>query len=148
MSPTYSPVQINSLLKSFVIFFIIQAGIVIVFFPSIWSLDISYRLLMLSINIGLSAVLGWQLYKKRYRLIFSYNDNGFKLKQGSQEEISHEWGEFSKVSLSRNEQGDFIIRLENSNSFDILVSKLKLNPYDFRTEATRLVQASQKRKSH
>jgi hypothetical protein len=101
---------------------------------------------MLSINIGISIFFGWRLYKQLYHLVFSYDENGFKLRRGNKEEISHEWGEFSKVSLSRNEQGDFIIRLENSDSFDIPASKLKLNPYDFRTEATKLVEASQKRK--
>lgn len=147
MSPTYTPIQINSLLKSFVIFFIIQAAVVIVFLWGIFGFDISYRLLMLSINIGSSAFFGWQLYKKRYRLVFSYDEKGFMLKEGNKEEISHKWGEFSKVTLSRNERGDFIIKLENSDSFDIPASKLKLNPYDFRTEATKLVAASLKKKS-
>jgi hypothetical protein len=80
-------------------------------------------------------------------VVFSYDENGFKLRQGNKEEISHKWSEFSKASLVRTEQGDFTIRLENSSSFDIPASKLKLNPYDFRTEATNLVEASQKKKA-
>jgi hypothetical protein len=102
---------------------------------------------MLSTNIGISTFFGWRLYKQRYHWVFSYDEKGFKLKEGNKEEISHKWSEFSKVTLSRNERGDFIIRLENSDSFDIPTSKLKLSPYDFRTEATKLVEASRKKKS-
>lgn len=147
MSPTYAPIQISSLLKSCVIFFAIQAVIVIVLFSSIWSSAISYRVLMLSINIGLSIFFGWRLYKRRYHLVFSYDQNGFKLKQGNKEETSHKWSEFSKVSLVRTQQGDFSINLENGEPFDLPASKLRLNPYDFRTEATKLIEANQKKKS-
>jgi hypothetical protein len=127
------------------IFFIIQAIIVILFFSEIWYSEIPYRLLMLSINIAVSAVFGWRLYKQRYHLILSYDDSGFTLKRGNKEEARHRWSEFSKVSLIRTEQGDFSVRLQNSDFFDIPTSKLKLNPFDFRSEATKLVEASQKK---
>ena len=147
MNPTYAPIQYYSVLKSCMIFFIIQALVVIVFFQDIWYADIPYRFLMLFINIAISVFFGWRLYKQRYHLSFSYDDRGFTLKKGSKEEISRKWSEFSKVSLVRTEQGDFSIRLQNGDSFDLHVAKLKLNPYDFRTEATKLVEASQKKKS-
>lgn len=147
MSPTYSPIQYYDLLKSCMIFFIIQAVIVILFFSEIWYSEIPYRLLMLSINIAISAVFGWRLYKQRYHPVFSYDDRGFTLKQGNKEETGHKWSEFSKVSLIRTEHGDFSIRLHNSDFFDLPTSKLKLNPFDFRSEVTKLVEASQKKEN-
>jgi len=146
MSPTYSPIQYYNLLKSCMIFFIIQAIIVILFFSEIWYSQIPLRLVMLSINIVISALFGWRLYKQRYHLVFSYDDNGFTLKQGNKEDTRHKWSEFSKVSLIRTEQGDFSVRLHNSDFFDLPTSKLKLNPFGFRSEAEKLVEASQKKK--
>jgi hypothetical protein len=147
MSRTYAPVNVFNLLKACIIFFVVQALITIVFFQPIWYSELAYRFLLLLINIAISVFFGWRLYKQRYHLVFSYDDVGFTLKQGSKEEMHRTWGEFSKVSLVRTEQGDFSIKLENGDSFDLPVSKIKLDPYDFRTEATKLVETSQKRKS-
>jgi len=127
------------------IFFIVQAIIVFLFFQEIWHSPIGYRLLMLLINITVSIVIGWRFYKQRYHLVFSYDDEGFMLRQGSKEETSRKWSEFSVVSLARTEYGDFSIRLQNGDSFDIPVSKLKINPFNFRSEVTKLVEAHQKK---
>lgn len=147
MSPTYSAIRYYDMLKSCMIFFIIQAFIVFLFFPPVWDYPVYYRLLTLSMNIIISVFFGWHLYKQRYHIIFSYDDEGFILKKGKKEEISHKWSEFSKVSLIRTEHGDFSLRLHNSDFFDLPVSKLKLNPFEFRTEATRLMEANKRKKS-
>jgi len=147
MSPTYSPIRYYDLFKSFMIFFIIQAVILFVLFPSIWYAPMIYRLIMLFINILISSVFGWRLYMQRYHTVFSYDSKGFLLQQGMKEEIEHKWSEFSGVTLIRTEQGDFSIRLHNGDSFDLPTSKLKLNPFDFREEATKLVEANQKKES-
>jgi hypothetical protein len=128
-------------------FFIVQAIIVIFLFPEIWASAIFYRVLMLSINIAVSIFFGWRLYKQRYHMIFSYDEKGFTLKKGRKEEASHRWSEFLDVSIVRTEQGDFSIRLHNKEPFDLPISKLKLDPFNFRSEATKLVKANQIGKS-
>jgi hypothetical protein len=148
MGPVHSPIQYYSVLKSCVIFFMVQAIAVLLFFSYIWETPMAYRFLMLFINIAISAVLGWQLYKQRYHLVFSYDGKGFTLKQGYKEEIGHKWSEFSKVSLIRTEYGSFSVRLQrDSDHFDLPVSKLRLNPFDFRWEAMKLIEANRKKQS-
>jgi hypothetical protein len=147
MSHIYSPIQFYSLLKSCMIFFVVQAVVVVLFFSSIWVSPPLYRIVMFLINIAISVFLGWRLYKQRYHLILSYDNKGFTLKQGRKEEISHEWSEFSGVSLIRTEQGDFSIRLStNGDPFDLPASKFKLDPFGFRWDVTKLVEASRKEK--
>jgi hypothetical protein len=129
------------------IFFVVQAIIVLLLFSNVWYSPVVYRLLMLFINIAISGIFGWRLYKQRYHLVFSYDEKGFTLKQGNREEISHNWSDFSKVSLISSEQGGFSIRLYDSDFFDLPTSKLKLDPFSFRLEATKLVEVSQKKKT-
>lgn len=143
MSHTYSPIQYYGVLKSCVIFFAVQAVVVLLFFSFIWQSPTSYRFLTLFINVAISVVLGWRLYKQRYHMTFSYYDAGFKLKEGYNKDISHNWSEFSRVSLIRTEYGSFSVRLHyDSDHFDLPVSKLRLNPFDFRWEVIRLLEAS------
>lgn len=148
MSRVHSPIQYYSLIKSFITVFVIQA-IVFLLAPFIPTLsDTMLRLLILSANILISAILGWPLYKRIYHMVFIYDDKGFTLKKGKKEEDSHKWSEFSKVSLIRTEYGDFSIRLYRSEEdfFDIPASKLKLNPSDFRFKAMQWVSASKNEK--
>ncbi len=144
MSRVASPVQYYNLFKSFMRFFIIQA-IIVLFTPII--IDLILRFLILGLNLVISAVLGWRLYKRMYHMTLAYDDRGFTLKKGKSEETSRRWKEFSQVSLIRTEYGDFSIRLhQNSEFFDLPASKLKLNPFDFRLEIMRLVSGSEGKK--
>lgn len=144
MSQTYAPLQLYNLLKSCMIIFLIQA-VVVLFAPFI--LDPSVRLLILLLNLIISVLLGWHLYKRIYHMVFTYDDKGFTLKKGGKEETGHGWNEFSNVSLIRNEEGNCSVRLyHNAEFFDLPASKLKLNPFDFRFEAMRLVTQSKNRK--
>lgn len=144
MSQVRSPVQYYNLFKSFMLVFAIQA-IIVLFIPI--SLALTLRLLILGLNLVISAVLGWRLYKHMYHMAFTYDSKGFTLKKGKSVESSRRWREFSKVSLVRTEYGDFSVRLyQNAEFFDLPASKLKLNPFDFRFEVMRFVSGSEGKK--
>lgn len=146
MSQTLSPVQWYGLLKSCVIIFLIQAVIVFLA-PVMIDVPIEFRLLILAINLLVSVVLGWPLYKRIYHMIFTYDDKIFTLKKGKKEEVSHTWKEFSRVSLIRTEEGNLSLRLyHNAEFFDLPASKLKLNPFDFRFEVMKLVSSDKDKK--
>ena len=133
-----SPIQPYYLFKSFVIMFMIQA-VMVMFMPLQLTASIWYQILAL--NVGVAAVLGWLLYKQWYHVEFSYDDDGLQLKKGKSPPINRKWNEFSKVSLMRNEYGEFKVGLyANGDRFEIPVSKLKLEPFQFRFQVMDLVQ--------
>jgi len=148
VSRVHSPIQYYNLFKSFMIVFVVQAVVFFLapFIPFLF--DTMLRFLLLSINLIVSAVLGWPLYKRIYHMTFTYDNRGFTLKKGKKEENSYKWNAFSKVSLIRTEYGDFSVRLYRNEEdfFDIPASKLKLNPSDFRFEAMQLVSARKNEK--
>jgi len=148
VSQVHSPIQYYSLFKAFMIIFVIQAIVFLLapFIPVLF--DTELRFLLLFINVVVSAMLGWPLYKRIYHMYFTYDNKGFALKKGKKKENSYKWNEFSKVSLIRTEYGDFSVRLYRNEEdfFDIPASKLKLNPSDFRFEAMQLVSAGKNEK--
>jgi len=81
-----------------------------------------------------------------YHMTFTYDSKGFILRKGKNEKSSYKWNEFSQVSLIRTEYGEFSIRLYRNKDdfFDLPVSKLKLDPFDFRFEVMQLVSAGKK----
>ena len=140
MSHTYAPIQMYNLFKSVMIIFALQAVVVLIapFFP-----EQIVRLSILVVNVIISVLLGWRLYKALYHMIFTYDDEGFTLKKGRKEVNSYKWNEFTKVSLFRTESGELSVRLyRDSEHFDLPASKLKLNPFTFRHEVTKLVSVS------
>lgn len=146
MSQTYAPLQIYNLFKSCMIVFLLQA-LASIFMVPFTTLDPIVRILILFLNVLISVPLGWLLYKRRYHMVFTYDKSGFTLKKGNGKENSYKWNEYSRISLVRGEEGDFSIRLyKNADFFDLPTSKLKLNPFDFRSEVMRLVSASKSRK--
>lgn len=146
MSQTYAQLQIYNLFKSCMIVFLLQA-LASIFIVPFTTLDPTIRILILFLNVLISAPLGWRLYKRRYHMVFTYDKSGFTLKKGNGKEDSYRWNEYSRVSLVRGEEGDFSIRLyKNTDFFDLPMSKLKLNSFDFRTEVMKLVSASKYRK--
>jgi hypothetical protein len=126
------------------IVFVLQAVVVLIapFFP-----DQIVRFSILVVNVIVSVLLGWRLYKSLYHMVFSYDNEGFTLKKGRKEVNSHKWSEFSKVSLFRTESGELSVRLyHDSEHFDLPASKLKLNPFTFRQEVMQLVSSSKGKK--
>lgn len=145
MSRVYAPLQFYNLLKSCMIVFLIQALAYIFLLPIIENLIL--RLMILFLNLFVSVLLGWRLYKRIYHMVFTYDDKGFTLKKGRKQEDSRRWNEFSKVSLFRTEEGSLSVRLyKNGEFFDLPASKLKLNPFDFRLEIMRLVDSGKGKK--
>ena len=137
MEKTRSPIQIYYLFKSFIIMFVIQA-LIVMFMPAGLTGPIWYQ--VLALNLTVAAVLGWYLYKQWYHMEFSYSDSRFQLKKGKGTPASYEWSEFSQVSLARNEYGEFKVRLHGSGEpLEIPVSKLKLDPFEFRFHAMDLI---------
>ena len=138
MQQKRSPVQPYYLFKSFVIMFMIQA-VMVMFMPLQLTASIWYQILAL--NVGVAAVLGWLLYKQWYHVEFLYDDEGLELKKGKGLPINRKWNEFSKVSLMRNEYGEFKVGLyQNGDRFEIPVSRLKMEPFQFRLKVVDLVQ--------
>jgi len=137
MERRHSPVQPYYLFKSFVIMFLIQA-VIVMFMPMAVTAPIWYQILSLNVVVGI--VFGWYLYRQWYHIEFSYDDSGFRLKKGKAPPVEHTWNEFSQVSLARNDYGEFTVRLYgNEQQFDIPVSKLRLDPFQFRFEVSRHV---------
>ena len=121
--------------------FMIQAVIVLLA-PS--ALTAPIRSQILALNLLVSGVLGWFLYKQRYHTEFSYDETGFHLRKGSGAYVDHKWNEFHQVSLARDEIGAFRVRLYGSEEpFEIPVSRLKLDPFQFRLDVMNLVEMSQ-----
>lgn len=138
MQEKRSPIQPYYLFKSFVIMFMIQA-VMVMFMPLQLTASIWYQILAL--NVGVAAVLGWLLYKQWYHVKFSYDDEGLQLRKGKSPSINRKWNEFSKVSLMRNEYGEFKVGLyANGDRFEIPVSRLKIEPFRFRLQVMDLVQ--------
>jgi len=138
MQEKRSPIQPYYLFKSFVIMFMIQA-VMVMFMPLQLTASIWYQILAL--NVGVAAVLGWLLYKQWYHVEFSYDDEGLQLRKGKSPSINRKWNEFSKVSLMRNEYGEFKVGLyANGDRFEIPVSRLKIEPFRFRLQVMDLVQ--------
>lgn len=135
-----SPVQAYYVFKSFVIMFLIQA-VIVLFVPAALTAPIWYQ--VLAVNLIVALVLGWYLYKQWYHIEFRYDDVGFQLKKGKNPSVNRKWSEFSQVSLARNEYGEFRVRLYGEGDpFEIPVSKLKLDPFQFRLDVMNLVSMS------
>jgi hypothetical protein len=132
MEHTRAPIQRYYLFKSVVIMLVIQA-IIVLFLPMALTAPIRYQLL--AVNIAVATVLGWFLYKQWYHIEFSYGEAGFQLKKGKNPSVRHQWSEFSKVSLAKNEYGDFTIRLyDDSAPVEIPASKLRMDAFQLRRE--------------
>lgn len=137
MQETRSPIQLYYLFKSFVAMFMIQAVLVLIM-PTGLVAPIWYQLF--AVNLIVASVLGWFLYKQWYHIQFSYDDTGFQLKKGKNPPVSHQWNEFSSVSLIRSETNEFKVKLyDDKDGVEIPVSKLRLDPFKFRFRVVDLV---------
>ena len=129
-----SPLQIDSLGKSFSLLFI--------FVTLVWCLvslltfgDVLIGWPILVLNLVVAAVMGWFFYKYRYHTTFSYDEEGFELRRG-QLPISAKWKDFSTVSLVHLGGGRFAVRLyrDEENALDLPASALRLDPSALRFE--------------
>jgi len=132
-----SPIRFFEIFKLFVIFLAVQMGSTLVM--PVWFYDI-IRPYFLFVAAATSILLGYIVYMRTQHLELSYDDSGFSLKRGKTME-THRWKEFHKVLLVRTD-GDFLVRLQDGESFDLPVSKLKLDPFSFRIKTLGFVQGS------
>lgn len=141
MRKEYSKLQISSVLRSFFIVLLILTALYFsVVYVAFRSFVVSQ--LILVINLILSAIGGWYLYKSRYHTEFYFDNNGFTLQIGNKERTTHRWSDFARVSLAHIGYGEFAVRLYHAQQggfIDIPVSRLKLDPSEFRFEAMKFV---------
>jgi len=136
-----SPIQKYYLFKSFVIMFMIEA-VLVLFTPMAIIAPIWYQ--VLAVNVTVALVLGWYLYKQWYHIEFLYDDEGFSLKKGKAPAVSRKWKEFFQVSLTKSEYGEFSARLyTQEGQFEIPSSKLRLDPFRFRSQIAGLLEKAE-----
>ncbi len=138
--------QVTNFVKSFTLFFF---GLTF-----LWAAGnyIAIRDVLLSwpifiINFVLAAALGWWYYRRRYHLVFSYDDDSFVLNVGNKI-LANRWAEFTSASLFHPGRGELFVRLyqKNDEFVEIPASLLKLNPSEFRFEVMGLIEKAAERK--
>jgi len=133
------PIRFFDVFKLFVIFLAVQMGATLVM--PVWFYDI-IRPYFLFVAVAISILLAYIVYMRAQHLELSYDDAGFSLKRGKTLE-TRKWKEFHKVLLVRTD-GDFLVRLQDGEGFELPVSKLKLDPFSFRMKTLRFVEESRK----
>lgn len=141
MRKEYSRLQISSVFRSFfIVLLFLTALYVTVVYVAFGSFIVSQLILL--INLVLSAIGGWYLYKSRYHMEFYFDYKGFTLQIGNKERTIQRWSDFANVSLVRVDYGEFAVRLyyaERRDFIDLPVARLKLDPSEFRFEAMKFV---------
>jgi len=134
-----SPMRFFEIFKLSVVFLAVQMGATLVM--PVWFYDI-IRPYFLFFAVATSVLLAFIVYMRTQHLELSYDDTGFSLKRGKTAE-THRWKAFNKVLLMRTD-GDFLVRLQDGESVDLPVSKLKLDPFSFRMKTLQFVEGSKK----
>lgn len=140
---TVSPIQWHNVGKSFFLFLLLLSVTwSVVSFISFGDIYIGWPIIF--INLSLSVILAWRLYKNRYHTVFSYNEEEFKLQRGKLM-ICKKWKDFSHVSLVHQGHGYFLVRLYkseiwNSDFVDIPATDLKLDASDLRFEVMKFIR--------
>ena len=131
--------NLTNFIKSFTLFFF---GLTL-----LWGIGnyIAVRDILISwpvflVNLTLSLGLGWWHYRKRFHLVFSYDESGFILQVGGTV-TEGRWKNFIAVSLFHPGRGDLLVRLYRADGtfLDIPASMLRLKVSDFRFEVMALV---------
>ncbi len=133
------PILALPLIKYFLYVFALEALISFMFPRSILIENLA---VILALNVGSSAVLGWFLYKRRDHLRLQMDQSGFNLSKGTKQNQHVLWREFASVSLVKDDSEELYIRLyrPNDTHFDLPASKLKLDAFEFRGKIQSLVE--------
>jgi len=134
-----SPIRFFEIFKLSVVFLAVQMGSTLMM--PLWFYDV-IRPYFLFVAVVTSVVLAYVVYMRAQHIELSYDDIGFNLKRGKTVE-THKWTEFHKVLLVRTD-GDFLVRLQDGESIDLPVSKLKLDPFSFRMKTLEFVEESRR----
>ena len=98
-------------------------------------------MLIIALMIALSIPLGWLIYTHFYHCTFSYDEESFALQKGKKEVLEGLWRDFTQVSLVHSEYESSIRLYKDENQYvDLPVSKVKLNPFDFRLKVTEFIK--------
>lgn len=135
MTEKVSPIRFFDIFKLFVVFLAVQMGATLVMPVAFYDIIRPYFLFF---AIATSVLLAYIVYMRTQHFELSYDDSGFSLKRGKTVE-THRWREFHKVLLVRTD-GDFLVRLQDGESVDLPVSKLKLDPFSFRMKTMGFVE--------
>jgi len=148
MRKDFSRVQVSKLVWAFCL---VLMFLTVLYFTTVYIAFGSFIVvqLVLIINLLLASIGGWYLYMYRYHTKFSFDNLGFSLEVGKREKVTKRWSDFNQVSLVNVAHGEFVVRLYNTKTGDLVdlpVSAVKLDPSSFRFEVMRLVgEASVKR---
>ena len=137
MTEKVSRIRFFDIFKLFVVFLAVQMGATLVMPVAFYYVIRPYFLFF---AIATSVLLAYIVYMRIQHFELSYDDAGFSLKRGKTVE-THRWREFHKVLLVRTD-GDFLVRLQDGESVDLPVSKLKLDPFSFRMKTLEFVEKS------
>lgn len=141
---TFSPIRYERLLISWCIVFAILTIILFLVPLPTWAMEIMIQGRGLLIGTGIAAImaipLGWYLYKRYFHCVFSYGETSFTFKKGGGCLLEGRWSDFTQVSLVRSGY-EFNIRLykDDEEYVELPVSKVKLNPYDFRSKVAEFI---------
>lgn len=145
----FSPIQYGKLIQSCCIVFVALAlpffliPLPIPFLEVIFHQRI-YLMLIVALMIAVSIPLGWQIYKRFYHCILSYDADSFAFQKGKKDILKGQWRDFTAVSLVRSDY-DLSIRLyKDENEYvDLPVHKVKLNPQNFRSKIMELIKTEE-----
>jgi len=136
---TYSRFQLYQFLKAFFVMFI-GLTVLLAITTAIFHSTISGIQILLALNIIVSLTAGYIYYRNRYALSFSYDGQGFVLKEGK-EEREAAWSRFDAVSLYHTGYGDLNVRVYQGTDFlDIPASALKIDASDLRFEVMEFIK--------
>jgi len=144
----FSTIHIGNIGKAFSLtFFLVSFLWAIISFIVLGDIYVSW--FILGLNLLISGILTFLLYRYRYHTILSFDAEGFELLRGK-EVIRGKWEEFSKVSLVHKGSGNFEVRLyrsgdEKGDFVDLPVSALRLDPSSTRFEIMKLVKEAKAR---
>jgi len=107
---------------------------------------IIYSTISFILNLAISAVAAWPVYRYYFHKKLSMDDEQFTVEIGRREKVSGRWSEFDEVSLMHFGRGRMGIRLyyrDKDDFVEIPASDLKLDASDLRFKAIELTKKGQ-----
>ena len=137
---TFSPIRYYWLSLSILIVFSILSFLLLFVLPYQIVFDKIYLIAFIALIFVLSIPIGRWLYKQRFHCLFSYDDESFLFKEGGKNPLEGRWNDFSFVSLVKINRELGLRLYRNPEEFvDLPVSRVKLNPYEFRLKVMELI---------
>lgn len=132
--------DIPSYLKSFTIafFFGTLALIIMAFLARTPSLVQPLTLLIL---IFLSVIVGYRIYKTRYHITLSLNNEGFRIQEGNQKVTEGKWSSLTDLSFYISPKNETYLRLYSKDeTIDLPLSRMGISRKDAYNLIKQLIQ--------